>query len=143
MPRAIDCTGPPGRLVARLLGPRGKPSPAYDDRVLHPASVDLLQVVTVPCDAPDHLLWLLPPEAPLAWTRGGDGLVGWGVAARVELRGPDRFAQAQAWGIRGFPAIVGEHGDELHLIAQGYCAVDALHARIAALQNLPVPAGTA
>jgi putative protein-disulfide isomerase len=53
------------------------------------------------------------------------------------------FAQAQAWGIRGFPALVGEHGEDLHLIAQGYCAIDALYPRIAALQALPETTGTA
>jgi putative protein-disulfide isomerase len=51
------------------------------------------------------------------------------------------FAQAQAWGIRGFPALVGEHGEELHLVAQGYCAIDALHARLADLRALPEAMG--
>ena len=31
------------------------------------------------------------------WVRRGEGLVGWGVAAECRTRGPDRFAQAQAW----------------------------------------------
>jgi menaquinone-specific isochorismate synthase len=43
------------------------------------------------------LLDRLPPGAPLAWVRGGDGLVGWGSAARVELTGPDHFAVARSW----------------------------------------------
>jgi menaquinone-specific isochorismate synthase len=43
------------------------------------------------------LLDHLPAESPLAWVRDGDGLVGWGVAARVEVSGPDRFAAAQRW----------------------------------------------
>jgi menaquinone-specific isochorismate synthase len=43
------------------------------------------------------LLDRLPPTAPLAWVRGDTGLVGWGVAAQVELSGPDHFATAQAW----------------------------------------------
>lgn len=43
------------------------------------------------------------------------------------------FAQAQSWGIRGFPALVAEHDGALHLVAQGYLPADALRARLAAL----------
>jgi menaquinone-specific isochorismate synthase len=43
------------------------------------------------------LLEVLPDEAPLAWVRRSEGLVGWGRAASVEIRGPDRFAQADRW----------------------------------------------
>ncbi len=48
-------------------------------------------------DAGD-LLTELPDTSPAAWVRGGDGLIGWGEAARLEVgRGPDRFARAEAW----------------------------------------------
>ena len=46
-------------------------------------------------------LTALPPSASsvLAWLRGGDGVIGWGRLAMVQLLGPDRFAAAQsAWG---------------------------------------------
>lgn len=43
------------------------------------------------------------------------------------------FEQAQAWGIRGFPALIAEHGDALHLLVQGYAPIDDLRARIDAL----------
>ncbi|RMI04764.1 isochorismate synthase [Cellulomonas triticagri] len=57
-----------------------------------------LVVRTVPLDAPDDLLSLLPHDAPLTWVRRGDGLVGWGEAARVEVAGATRFADAErAW----------------------------------------------
>ncbi|WHP19183.1 isochorismate synthase [Cellulomonas sp. ES6] len=57
-----------------------------------------LVVRTVPLDAPDDLLSLLPEDAPLTWVRRGDGLVGWGEAARVEVAGATRFADAErAW----------------------------------------------
>jgi len=47
---------------------------------------------------PADLLGLLPADAPLAWVRRGDGLVGWGEALRVEVAGPTRFADAErAW----------------------------------------------
>jgi menaquinone-specific isochorismate synthase len=43
------------------------------------------------------LLDLLPKAAPLAWVRGGDGLVGWGVHARKTVSGPNRFRDARNW----------------------------------------------
>lgn len=60
-------------------------------------SADLLQVRSVRVDDPGELLDLLPEQGALCWMSGGEGLVGWGEAARVELRGPNRFAEAQAW----------------------------------------------
>jgi menaquinone-specific isochorismate synthase len=43
------------------------------------------------------LLDHLPATSPLAWVRDGDGLVGWGVAARLDVKGRGRFAAAQRW----------------------------------------------
>jgi putative protein-disulfide isomerase len=43
------------------------------------------------------------------------------------------FRQSQAWGIRGFPAVVAEHDGALHLVAQGYLPVEGLRERLAAL----------
>jgi putative protein-disulfide isomerase len=40
------------------------------------------------------------------------------------------FEQSQAWGIRGFPALIAEHGGRLHLIANGYTPVEALRERL-------------
>lgn len=40
------------------------------------------------------------------------------------------FAQAQAWGIRGFPALVAEHDEQLHLVCQGYAPAQTLHERL-------------
>ena len=45
------------------------------------------------------------------------------------------FAQAQSWGIRGFPALIAEHGDHLHLVVQGYMPIDALRERLEAVQT--------
>lgn len=42
------------------------------------------------------------------------------------------FAIAQEWGIRGFPALIAEHGDHLHLVAQGYLPAEALRERLKA-----------
>jgi menaquinone-specific isochorismate synthase len=79
------------------LGTRGKVGAAYDAGVLIAPSLDLLGVSTVRVDDPGPLLALLPDLGGVAWTLDGEGLVGWGEAARVELSGPDRFRQAQAW----------------------------------------------
>ena len=52
---------------------------------------------TVRVDEPGPLLSLLPEDGALAWVSRGEGLVGWGEAARFEVSGPDRFALAQDW----------------------------------------------
>jgi menaquinone-specific isochorismate synthase len=62
-----------------------------------PAASTALVVRTERVELPAPLLDLLPAQHPLAWVRGGDGLVGWGEAARLEVTGPDRFAEAHAW----------------------------------------------
>jgi putative protein-disulfide isomerase len=40
------------------------------------------------------------------------------------------FEQAQAWGIRGFPALIAEHGGRLHMVANGYTPLPALRERL-------------
>ncbi|MBJ7454084.1 MAG: isochorismate synthase, partial [Blastococcus sp.] len=42
-------------------------------------------VTTVRTDDAGDLLELLPEGAGLSWVRRGDGLVGWGEAARLEV----------------------------------------------------------
>ncbi|HEY9237975.1 MAG TPA: DsbA family protein, partial [Burkholderiaceae bacterium] len=42
------------------------------------------------------------------------------------------FQQSQAWGIRGFPTLVAEHGDHLHLVGSGFMPIDTLRERLAA-----------
>lgn len=44
-----------------------------------------------------ELLQHLPNENPLAWVRGGEGLIGWGVAARLQVRGDETFSRTQRW----------------------------------------------
>ncbi len=46
----------------------------------------------------------------------------------------DDFAQSQRWGIRGFPAVIAEHADQLHLVSRGYAPADTLRQSLAALQ---------
>ncbi|PZG23542.1 isochorismate synthase [Nonomuraea aridisoli] len=57
-----------------------------------------LPVRTTPVGDPGNLLASLPATTPYAWIRNGDGLVGWGEAARVAVPpGPGRFAWARQW----------------------------------------------
>ncbi|WP_327581069.1 isochorismate synthase [Nonomuraea sp. NBC_00507] len=60
-----------------------------------------LPVRTTPVVDPGNLsagLASLPSTAPYAWIRNGEGLVGWGEAARVAVPpGPGRFAWARQW----------------------------------------------
>jgi menaquinone-specific isochorismate synthase len=63
------------------------------------ASSTPLVVRTVSLDVEDlgALVDLLPVDHPVAWVRRGEGLVGWGVAARVSTSGATRFADADKW----------------------------------------------
>jgi menaquinone-specific isochorismate synthase len=61
---------------------------------------DSLAVRTVPLlDSDDlDLLGSLPGPGGVAWVRGGEGLAGWGEAARITLpAGVDRFTAAEKW----------------------------------------------
>jgi len=47
---------------------------------------------------PGDLIGLLPAPDAVAWVRNGEGLVGWGAAARIVLpAGHDRFAAGEKW----------------------------------------------
>jgi menaquinone-specific isochorismate synthase len=54
-------------------------------------------VMTVRADDSGALIDLLPVEGALSWVRRGEGLVGWGEAARLEVSGPRALAEAAAW----------------------------------------------
>jgi putative protein-disulfide isomerase len=41
------------------------------------------------------------------------------------------FQQSQAWGIRGFPTLVAEHGDHLHLVGSGFMPIATLREKLA------------
>jgi menaquinone-specific isochorismate synthase len=57
-----------------------------------------LTVKTVKVPNPGDLLTRLPAPAASAWIHEGDGLVGWGEAARLTLpAGADRFAAGEQW----------------------------------------------
>ncbi len=51
----------------------------------------------MPVPDPGPLLDLLPADAPTAWLRRGEGVVGWGVAASIRTSGPERFSDAAEW----------------------------------------------
>ncbi|WP_345024513.1 isochorismate synthase [Actinomadura keratinilytica] len=57
---------------------------------------DRLDVHTVEIDDPGDLISCLPHPSALAWVRHGEGLVGWGEAARLTVpAGPGRFTAVQ------------------------------------------------
>jgi hypothetical protein len=57
-----------------------------------------LTVRTVKVPDPGDLLVRLPDLAPSAWIHRGDGLVGWGEAARLTIpAGADRFEIGARW----------------------------------------------
>jgi menaquinone-specific isochorismate synthase len=66
---------------------------------LHPgAQTDRLVVRTTAIEDPGDLISRLPRPGAVAWVRRGEGLVGWGEAARVTLpAGEDRFTVAEKW----------------------------------------------
>jgi menaquinone-specific isochorismate synthase len=64
---------------------------------VEPLTVRTVEVAEAEAAKVTSLLDTLPAVAPLAWIRDGGGLVGWGEAARLTVRGPDRFRRAVAW----------------------------------------------
>ena len=57
-----------------------------------------LLVRTAAVEDPGELIGRLPQPGALAWVRHGEGLIGWGEAARVTLpAGEDRFTVAEKW----------------------------------------------
>jgi menaquinone-specific isochorismate synthase len=54
-------------------------------------------VVSRTIDDAHDLLARVPAEGALSWVRRGEGLVGWGEAARLEVSGPGALARAAAW----------------------------------------------
>jgi menaquinone-specific isochorismate synthase len=57
-----------------------------------------LVVRTIPVTDPGDLIARLPGPNALAWVRRGDGLVGWGTAAKITLpAGQDRFLSGEKW----------------------------------------------
>lgn len=49
------------------------------------------------------------------------------------------FRQSQAWGIRGFPTLVAEHDDHLHLVGSGFMPIATLRERLAQVATAHAP----
>ncbi|MDA2988027.1 MAG: isochorismate synthase, partial [Actinomycetota bacterium] len=60
-------------------------------------SFDQLIATTRPIDGVEDLIEALPPGDNVCWVRRGEGMVGWGVAARLQVRGVERFSRTQRW----------------------------------------------
>ncbi|MGY1718558.1 isochorismate synthase MenF [Blastococcus sp. SYSU DS0552] len=74
-------------------------------------------VTTVRSDAAGELLDLLPVRGGLSWVRHGEGLVGWGEAARLEVSGPHALAEAAEWWDRFTAGL--DVADELRVPGSG------------------------
>ncbi len=64
---------------------------------MNPVATPHLVVRSQPADVSASLLDHLPSDGALAWIRRGDGIAGWGEAARLDVAGSNRFAEAQRW----------------------------------------------
>jgi menaquinone-specific isochorismate synthase len=62
-----------------------------------PQAAGARTVTTVRTEGAAALLDRLPTQGALSWVRRGEGLVGWGEAARLEVTGPGALAEAAAW----------------------------------------------
>jgi menaquinone-specific isochorismate synthase len=62
-----------------------------------PLTVRTVELHGAEAAAAAALLDVLPSGSPFAWVRLGEGMVGWGEAARLSLSGPDRFTRAVQW----------------------------------------------
>lgn len=107
-----------------------------------PHATHHLTARTVAIADPGDLLDLLPapdPRTVMSWVRRGDGLVGWGVAARVDTAGPSRMIDADAWWRRTTSRI--EVHDDVRLPGTGPVAFGsfAFSRRSAAGGTLVVP----
>jgi menaquinone-specific isochorismate synthase len=65
--------------------------------LLNADGIPALVVTSVATGDRGALVDLLPERDPLAWVHLGDGLVGWGVAARLQASGANRFRDADRW----------------------------------------------
>ncbi|MBA3339782.1 MAG: isochorismate synthase, partial [Geodermatophilaceae bacterium] len=62
-----------------------------------PRPVEAHRLRTRVIDNPERLIDLVPRDQAVAWVKDDQGLVGWGELARLEVKGPDTFAQASRW----------------------------------------------
>ncbi len=86
-----------------------------------------LPVRTTPVGDPGDLLASLPRSSPYAWIRNGEGIVGWGEAARVAVPpGSGRFAWAREWlaGVLGGAGLPGAGGPGTGPVAFGSFTFD-------------------
>ena len=61
------------------------------------SDVAAVAITTVRTDDTGPLIDRLPTEGALSWVRRGEGLIGCGEAARLEVSGPGALAEAAAW----------------------------------------------
>jgi len=86
---------------------------------------------------PIDLLDVLPSDQSVAWIRRGEGLIGWGEAARLQVRGDETFSRAQRWWNR---LLTGAHiEDSVDLPGTGPVAFASFAFDINGLSEIVVP----
>ena len=86
---------------------------------------------------PIDLLGALPDQQSVAWIRRGEGLVGWGEAARLQVRGDETFSRAQRWWNR---LLAGAHiEDSVDLPGTGPVAFASFAFDLNGLSEIVVP----
>ena len=86
--------------VIIVAGPRDEEPPSLGGvtaAALSTTDVAAPTLRTVRVDTGADLLDLLPETGGLSWVRRGEGLVGWGELARLEVSGPRALAEAADW----------------------------------------------
>lgn len=83
-----------------MLPEDNRPRAAYPDGVQRnppDGQSPRIVVTTRPLAPVDDLLQALPSAGGLCWLRRGEGIVGWGITAKLQLRGVERFSRTQRW----------------------------------------------
>lgn len=84
LPEDIDPRSPYPGCVQRNQPDSGSSSP----RII---------ATTRPIPSVENLLDAFPEVGGVCWLRRGEGMVGWGITAKLQLRGVERFSRTQRW----------------------------------------------
>lgn len=73
------------------------PYPDAVQRTPHDGQGPRIIATTRPIPSVEDLLDALPQIGGVCWLRRGEGMVGWGITAKLQLRGVERFSRTQRW----------------------------------------------
>lgn len=73
------------------------PYPGVVQRMQPDGRAPSIIATTRPIERIDDLIAVLPPVSGVCWLRRGEGMVGWGITAKLQLRGVERYSRTQRW----------------------------------------------